>query len=184
MIEFEDRLIAILQQDSYILSVLQTVEKLQLNDCWIAAGLIRSKVWDTLYDCHTKINDIDVIYFDQTDLSEDTEKKLKAKLERWMPKQPWSVKNQARMHLKNNNLPYTSSFDGVSHFPETPTAVAAQMDHHEIKIMAPYGLEDLFQGIVKPTPYYVNGTELHSVYRERMRSKDWEANWKNLSIAY
>lgn len=184
MIEFEDRLIAILQQDSYILSILQTVEKLQLSDCWVAAGLIRSKVWDTLYDYHTKINDIDVIYFDQTDISEDTEKKLEAKLEKWMPGQPWSVKNQARMHLKNNNLPYTSSFDGVSHFPETPTAVAAQIYRHEIKIMAPHGLDDLFQGIVKPTPYYVKGTKLHSIYKERMRNKKWDSAWKNLIIKY
>jgi len=184
MIEFEDRLIAILQQDSYILSILQTVERLQLSDCWVAAGLIRSKVWDTLNDCHTKINDIDVIYFDPTDISEDTEKKLEAKLEKWMPNQPWSVKNQARMHIKNNNPPYTSSLDGVAHFPETPTAVAAQIRHQDIKIMAPYGLEDLFQGIVRPTPYYVTGTKLHPIYIERMSNKNWDTAWPHVYIKY
>ncbi|GGP11820.1 nucleotidyltransferase family protein [Oceanobacillus neutriphilus] len=184
MIEFEDRLITILKEDSYILSILQTVEKLQLNDCWVAAGLIRNKVWDTLYNCHTKINDIDVIYFNQTDLSRDTEKRLESKLEELMPEQPWSVKNQARMHVKNNNLSYISSFDGVSHFTEIPTAVAAQLHHQEIKIMAPYGLKDLFQGVVKPTPYYSKDTKLHPVYIERMRSKKWKTTWKNLIIEY
>lgn len=184
MTSHEERLINILKEDSYILSVLQTVEKLELNDCWVAAGLIRNKVWDTLQNCHTKINDIDVIYFDQTDLSKDTEKKLESKLEKWMPEQPWSVKNQARMHLKNNNLPYTSSFDGVSHFPETTTAVAAQLCQQEIKIMAPYGLEDLFNGIVKPTPYYLKDTELHTIYTERRQHKKWDTIWTNLVIKY
>ncbi|WP_152655581.1 nucleotidyltransferase family protein [Oceanobacillus sp. CFH 90083] len=184
MAELEDRLITIIKEDSYIISILQAVEKLQLNDCWVAAGLIRSKVWDTLYECHTKINDIDVIYFDQTDLSTETEKRLEAKLEKMMPGLPWSVKNQARMHIKNSNPPYTSSFDGVAHFPETPTAVAVQMCHQEIKIIAPYGLEDLFQGVVKPTPYYIKGVELHSVYTERMQNKKWDTLWTNLEIEY
>lgn len=184
MTEYEERLINILKEDSYIVSILQTVEKLELNDCWVAAGLIRNKVWDTLQNCHTKINDIDVIYYDQTDLSKDTEKKLEAELEKLMPGQPWSVKNQARMHIKNTNPPYTSSSDGVAHFPETPTAVAAQMCHQEIKIMAPYGLVDLFQGIVKSTPYYLKDTKLHPVYIERMRNKKWDTVWTNLVVEY
>lgn len=184
MPKLEERLITILKEDNYIMSLLQTVDKLQLNDCWIAAGLIRSKVWDILHDCHTKINDIDVIYFDSTDLSIGTEKKLEAKLEKLMPKQPWSVKNQARMHTKNNNQPYVSSFDGVSHFPETPTAVAAQMKDNDILIMAPYGLEDLFQSIVRPTPNYLEGTNLHQVYIKRMQDKKWDTTWTNLVIQY
>lgn len=50
--------------------------------------------------------------------------------------------------------------------------------------MAPHGLDDLFQGIVKPTPYYVKGTKLHSIYKERMRNKKWDSAWKNLIIKY
>ncbi|WP_078060004.1 nucleotidyltransferase family protein [Gracilibacillus timonensis] len=182
MMKFEDRLISILQQDNYIMSILEAVEKLQLPDCWVAAGFIRNKVWDTLHHCQTNINDIDVIYFEQTDLSRSTEKKLEAALESQMPNQPWSVKNQARMHAKNNQAPYRSSFDSVSHFPETATAVAAQLFHQKIKIMAPYGLEDLFQGIVKPTPNDEKDTKRHSVYKERMQNKEWDDIWKGLII--
>ena len=47
---------------------LRAVEKLRLEDTWISAGLIRNKVWDTLNNVTTPINDIDVIYFDSSDI--------------------------------------------------------------------------------------------------------------------
>ncbi|WP_440896537.1 nucleotidyltransferase family protein [Amphibacillus sp. Q70] len=180
--ELETKLINILKEDSYIIKILQAVEKLHLKDGWVAAGLIRNKVWDVLYDTDTPPNDIDVIYFDSKDISRATEKIIEAQLEKLMPEQPWSVKNQARMHQKNNNPPYRSSFDGVAHFPEIPTAVAARIHQHEVEIMAPYGLEDLFQGIVKPTHYYQEGTELSAIYKERMQKKKWQTIWSDLVI--
>ena len=88
------------------MSILKTVQALQLNDCWVAAGVIRNKVWDTLHNIQTEINDIDVIYFDESDCSIETENVLESKLQEIMPNQPWSVKNQARMHIKNNVLTF------------------------------------------------------------------------------
>ena len=119
----------------------------------------------------TDINDIDVIYFDETDISTLTEKVLEAKLQSLMPYQPWSVKNQARMHFKNNVPPYLSSFDGVAHFPETPTAIAVRIINNQLEIMAPYGLPDLYEGTVRPTPPYQKGSKLHAIYLERMQHK-------------
>ena len=58
------------------MSILRIVQALQLNDCWIAAGVIRNKVWDYLHNTQTEINDIDVIYFDEFDSSIETEKAL------------------------------------------------------------------------------------------------------------
>lgn len=182
MTNYETQLIDIIKNDDNIISILKTVEKLKLNDAWVAAGLIRNKVWDVLHNINTPINDIDVIYFDSTDTSWETEKDIEKKLEILMPNLPWSVKNQARMHLKNGFDSYTCSFDGVAHFTEIPTAIAVKMCNSELEIMAPYGLEDLFEKIVKPTPYYQNNSKLHSIYIERMQEKKWDDIWIELYV--
>lgn len=164
------------------MSILRAVEALKLNDGWVSAGLIRNKVWDVLHHRNTPINDIDVIYFDRADVSWETEKSLEQKLETYLPNQPWSVKNQARMHLKNGFAPYTSSYDGVAHFTEIPTAIAVRLQNNELQVMAPYGLEDLFNKIVQPTPYFQKGSEFHFIYSKRMQEKAWNKTWKDLSI--
>lgn len=182
MTNYESQLIKMIKSDHYIMSALEAVDKLKLNDAWIAAGLIRNKVWDELHHKTTPTNDIDVIYFNSFDTSMQTEKGLEGKLEVLLPNQPWSVKNQARMHLKNKFDSFQSSYDGVAHFPETPTAIAVQLYRGNLKIMAPYGLENLFEMIVKPTPAFQKNTQLHSVYSERMRMKKWTEIWSQLSI--
>ncbi|MFJ7747531.1 nucleotidyltransferase family protein [Peribacillus sp. NPDC097295] len=164
------------------MSVLEVVEQVNMNDCWVCAGLLRNKVWDVLHHIKTPINDIDVIYFDRTDTSVSKERELEKILEGLMPKQPWSVKNQARMHEKNGAHPYESSYDGVAHFPEIPTAIAVKLHNNKLEVMTPYGLSDLFEMIVKPTPLYKRNNKLYPVYSERMQEKKWDEIWRDLYI--
>lgn len=178
----ELKLINLIESDYLLCSILKKVEELHLNDCWVAAGIIRNKVWDDLHTLQTDINDIDVIYFDDSNISLQREKALESKLNLLLPNQPWSVKNQARMHIKNGVDPYLSSYDGVAHFPETPTSIAIRIKNNEIEIMAPYGLQDLFEGRVRPTPPYQKGSKLHPIYLERIQNKKWNTIWSNLVI--
>src|SRR5579872_4590379 len=104
----EEDILQIIQQDSWMMEILETVKKLSLPDWWIGAGFVRSKVWDTLheYKTRTPIPDIDVIYFDSDDFStKETklfttkeEKKYEKLLKKQHPHLNWSVTNQARMH--------------------------------------------------------------------------------------
>ena len=73
------------------------------------------------------------------------------------------MKNQARMHSKNGFEPYSSSYESVAHYPETPTAVTVKIKNNELVIMAPYGLNDLFEKIVRPTPKYNKNAELYKI---------------------
>lgn len=182
MTTYEKQLLEMIEHDSYLLSILRAVEKLNLTDSWVCAGLIRNKVWDNLHNTITPVNDIDVIYFDTSDISWKIEKELEKKLDCLLPNQPWTVKNQARMHLKSGFDPFASSYDSVAHFPETPTALAIRMYHKKIEIMAPYGLKDLFELKVEPTPFYQQGSELHAIYIDRIQNKKWKDRWINLSI--
>ncbi|MGN7476417.1 nucleotidyltransferase family protein [Solibacillus silvestris] len=176
----EMKLINLITSDPYLFSILKTVEKLELNDCWIAAGIIRNKVWDNMHNTQTEVNDIDVIFYDNENISIHTEKEFESILKDLMPNEPWSVKNQARMHINNKALPYHSSFDGVAHFPETPTAIAARINNNTVEIMAPYGLQDLFEGRVKPTPPFKKNSNLHSIYLNRIQNKKWDILWDKL----
>ncbi len=73
----------------------------------LAAGFVRNLVWDRLHGLvATPFTDIDVIYFDPADLSRETENRYEAELRILAPEYPWSVKNQARMHLRNGDKPY------------------------------------------------------------------------------
>ena len=181
MDNYEKQLIEMVRHDDHLTTILKAVENLNLDDAWVAAGVIRNKVWDCLHNKTTPINDIDVIYFDRTDTSLEAEKVLEEKLTTLMPDEPWSVKNQARMHVKNGFDRFNSSYDGVAHFPETATAIAIKLDNGMLDIIAPYGLNDLFKKIVKPTPYFEN-TMLRSVYNKRMKEKQWVDIWSGLLI--
>ncbi len=184
MVNYENQLKRIVENDVYMVSILKTVEKLKLEDAWVCAGFIRNKVWDVLHNIKTPLNDIDVIYFDNTDTSLEKEKQLEKELENLFPNQPWSVKNQARMHLISGFKPFTSSDDGVAHFPETSTAIAVRMCNQDIEIMAPYGLQDLFEMRVKPTPFFQENNELYSTFVERIKRKKWNEIWGSLSIRF
>lgn len=47
----------------------------------------------------------------------------------------------------------------------------------KIEILAPYGLNDLFNLIVKPTPNF----DL-IVFQKRVNEKEWKKQWKNLKL--
>ena len=110
----KDEIISLIKEDQWMMEILTSTKALNLPDWWICAGFVRSKIWDVLHDFseRTTIPDIDVIYFDPANIDEIQEKQLEAKLNSLMPNIPWSVKNQARMHLKSNMPPYLSSTDG------------------------------------------------------------------------
>ncbi len=157
IIQNEKDIIELIHQDVWMMDVLKAVKPLNLPDWWICAGFVRSKIWDTLHNfsVRTKTPDVDVIYFDQLNIDELIEKRLEENLRKVHPDVPWSVKNQARMHISNNIPPYTSSSDAISKFPETATALGVKLDEAENVILtAPCGINDVINLEIKPTPFF------------------------------
>lgn len=99
----KDDILAFIQEDKWMMDILASVKLLNLPDWWVCAGFVRSKIWDVLHDFDEKtpLPDIDVIYYDQAIVEEKEEKRLEEQLKDLMPTIPWSVKNQARMHIEN-----------------------------------------------------------------------------------
>jgi hypothetical protein len=173
----------ILMADSIRWRALGAAASLGLPDCWIGAGLIRNAVWDHLHRRPPRppYGDVDVLWFDRgrSDPSEDIA--LEAILRALDPSLDWSVRNQARMHARNNDPPYASATDAMRRWPETATAVAVRrIGPADCEIAAPFGLDDLFALAVRPTPRF--GGVKHSAYLARVEAKGWSATWPQLRI--
>mgnify|MGYP005750246493 CR=1 FL=1 len=178
----EDILNAI-SQDHWMMNILYTAKELQLQDWCVCAGFVRSKVWDEIhgYSVRTPLPDVDVIYYNDKNLAVDAEKELEHKLYSIHPSVPWSVKNQARMHLKNNSEPYKSSKDAISKFPETATAVGVKLDDaNNLILIAPLGIEDLINCRVRPTPTFNNTDKMH-MFNNRVKNKRWHDKWRRVN---
>ncbi|MHC3835623.1 nucleotidyltransferase family protein, partial [Streptococcus thermophilus] len=70
-------------------------------------------------------------------------------------------------------------------FPEKCTAIAARLnDNQELEVFIPFGPGDLTNFRVSPTPYYFSDKERQTVYNERVKKKNWNAFWPNISIEF
>jgi len=197
----EEELVSIIIRDPVRRSVIEAMAALDLPDAWIAGGFVRNAVWDSLFGegSTTPINDVDVVYFKALDsygVDQDTlleiiqkdwmnpvweeEDTAVAALSSAVPGLSFEVKNQARMHISSVRIvaqePYKSMSDAVSGWVETATAIGIRMNEDgTFSVLAPYGLEDLFQGIIRPTqPAYSERA------RERADAKGWLTLWPKL----
>ena len=180
-----DDIMKLIKEDVWMMDILKTAKALQLPEWWICAGFVRSKIWDNLhgFEKRTRLEDIDVIYFDPTNLDESIEKKYEDILKDLKMDIPWSVKNEARMHLKNNIQPYQSCVDAISKFPETATALGVKLNERDdIILTAPCGIDDAINGIIKPSPNFLNSMEAIEIFEARLLQKNWKQKWPMLQI--
>jgi len=173
---------AFIMADPWRRAVLDAVRRQRLPDWAVGAGFIRSAVWDALhgYAESTPLPDVDVLFFDANDLSRRRETAIEAALSEALRNVPWSVKNQARMHLRNGDAPYAGTADALRFWLETPTAVAIRIDDDGAPtLLAPFGVEDLLAMVCRPTP---QGWRRLSAYRARVDEKSWPARWPQARI--
>ncbi|ABZ77443.1 protein of unknown function DUF925 [Shewanella halifaxensis HAW-EB4] len=189
-IDFEQQIKHWLLEDEYRFNALRIVEQLKLNDWMLAAGFVRNLVWDKLHGLQTALNDIDLIYFDSSDLSAERDTAIEAELNRIAPIYPWSVKNQARMHLRNQHQAYTSSLDAMSYWPEKQTAVAvssrlltfkslaastAIIEPASLILHSPFDLACLFDLSLQHNP-----KAKRALFERRVKQKRWLQSYPKL----
>ncbi|MCM3638092.1 nucleotidyltransferase family protein [Sporosarcina luteola] len=185
MIQTNDGIIRIIQEDKWMMDILRSAQSLNLPDWWVCAGFVRSKIWDVLHEFNerTLLPDIDVIYFDGSNVNEAIEKRYENRLKQHHPGIPWSVKNQARMHTVNNDYPYSSSTEAIAKFPETATALGVQLDEDgRVVLTAPHGIEDVVNFHIRPTPYFSETKEQMEYYHHRIRKKNWQSVWHKVEL--
>ncbi|WP_070885364.1 nucleotidyltransferase family protein [Pseudomonas argentinensis] len=174
---------ALMSADARRWEILQHVRDLRLPDCWVAAGFIRCAVWDHLHG-HAPSplpTDIDVIWFDPDNPLPERDFELEARLLNADNTLNWSVKNQARMHLRNGDRPYESATGAMAYWPDTATAVAVRLSASgEVEVAAPFGLDDLFDLVVRPAGRFRD--EKRQLFLKRLYSKQWLTKWPGLTV--
>ncbi|MEG3223485.1 nucleotidyltransferase family protein [Vibrio gigantis] len=177
-----NRIITLIKQDPLRMQVLECVSQLDLPQCYVAAGFARNLVWDHLhgFDSPTPLNDIDVIYFARGDTSHESDTRYEALLQERLPELNWQVRNQANMHIRNNDKPYKSSLDAMSYWPEKETAVGVKQSlTGDIECISVFGLGSLFDLKVTPNP-----KRSRDIFDQRVQSKGWLIQWPNLTISH
>nr|WP_170846409.1 nucleotidyltransferase family protein [Janthinobacterium sp. YR213] len=169
------------------MQALHAVAQLGLPDCCIGAGAVRNLVWDALhgYAHPSALSDVDVAYFDAHDSSPESETQLRQRLATLLPGVPWEVCNQARVHLWFEDEfgyavpPLLSLDDAIATWPEFATSVGIYLQPDgEIGIVAPHGLDDLFNMVVRRNPARIS----LDGYAQRLASKDYAARWPRVTI--
>jgi len=181
-------LISILTGHDWFINALAEVRKLRLLQWCIGAGIIRNIVFDHLQRLpNSNIRDVDVAYFDPGDLSENRDKKLETILRKKMPEIPWEVTNQAAVHLWYHKVfgyrvdPITNIEEAVSTWPETCTSVGVTLlESGQLKVIAPYGLDDLFNMVIRRNPKRVD----IKTFNQRIQTKQYRQIWSSVKIIH
>jgi len=172
----ENRVREIIAADPAALAQLRAVRALRLPDWCISGGFLRNRVWDALASSAVPYRaDTDVLFFDAVDMSREREQRYEAELARAVPDAEWQVRNQARMHVWKDLPQYRDTEHAMTYWLETCTAVGVRLEADDrLSIVAPMGLDDLLNLVFRPT---AAGERRRVVYRQRLDSKPWRAQW-------
>jgi hypothetical protein len=159
----EAQLRAIIRGAPTLMQVLATVRDLDLPDWLLFSGAIYQRVINhmTGRDPDYGVKDYDVGYFDR-DTSYEAEdrviRRVAAAFEAPL-RDLVEVRNQARVHLwfpgkfGEPYAPLTNTAEAISRFTTVAFAVGVRlMPDDDIRIVAPFGLDDLFALRLRPNP--------------------------------
>lgn len=183
---YQAQLIYLVRSSSPLMHALREVRSLGLASWCIGAGAIRSLVWDDLHGFQTPsaVDDMDVVYFDASaPLAQDAQ--LQRRLTSMVANINWEVVNQAKVHEWYGDVfgqqvsPLTSLADGLATWPEYATCVGIYLDTDDsLHVVAPYGLEDLFEMRVRHNPRRVSVES----FARRVQTKRFAERWPKVTL--
>lgn len=157
-----------------------------MPDGWLVAGAVAQAVWNDRFGLAPDygVKDVDLVYFDGSDLSEAAEAGHAARIRCRFSGSGVGidVKNEARVHLWYAGhfgyeiAPYTSTAQAIATFPTTATAIGVRPTQRGLAVLAPFGLADLFAAIVRPNTVQITS----DIYQAKVTR--WRALWPRLTI--
>jgi uncharacterized protein len=181
-------LCALIGSSAWMLGVLASVRAAGLPDAWVGAGIIRDLVWDSKFGGGfdpSRINDVDVAFFDPTDLRPSRDDAAESRLRELRPDVRWDAKNQAAVHVWYPDHfgitvePFRSIEEAIASWPETATSVAVRRTETGVlEVVAPLGLDDLLDGAWRRNPTRVTVEES----ARRLGRKQPEARWPGVRV--
>ncbi|KAF4973869.1 hypothetical protein FZEAL_9169 [Fusarium zealandicum] len=178
---------AMLEHNKTLLTVLTRAATMELPGWYLAAGALTQTVWNVVTgrDPQQGINDYDLVYFDDSDLSWEAEDSIIQAGKELFADIPVEVeiRNQARVHLWYENKfgkpcpPHKSSESSISTWGTNTALIAVRLlDDGQWSIYAPWGFSDMFSLIVRPNKQIMTG----EVYEKKVER--WQKFWPELTI--
>ena len=168
-----DALVGIVRREPVLMRVLTILRDERLKDGLLVAGAIYNCVWNALTGRPGlgDVNDIDVFYFDDSDLSYEAEDRVIRRfgtLFAGLPL-PVQIRNQARVHLWFPEKfghpldPLRSADQMLGLYASKTHAVACRLRaDDEIEVLAPFGLDDLFSFRIVPNRVLPGNAPTHA----------------------
>ena len=163
---------------SSLVAILKLLSEQSDYELWLAGGAVRNAVWDRhqQHEVSTPLEDVDVVWFDSRRADPNLDMELERRLTAAAPNVKWDVKNQARMR-DVLDVSAGSLEDAMKTWPETASAVAVRMDSGRLKLLAPFGLVDLFSLKVR------RPDQAHAErFTRRVADKRWTAKWPSVVV--
>ena len=185
--EYVQELTRLIRSNPWFMRMLETVRYCNPPDWLVGAGIIRNLVWDHLHEFRepTPIADVDVIFFDASDLRPERDQEVHEQLAALLADVPWEATNQAAVHLWYEDVfglpvpPFRSSEEAVSTWPETATSVAVRLlADDELHVVAPCGLADLFGMVLRRNPRRVT----REMFHQRLQTKRITEKWPRVQV--
>lgn len=158
----------------------------KLPNAWLGAGTIFQNVWNVIhdYELNTYIKDIDILYWDNNDVSWESEDGYITLLTEASANVsiPFDVKNIARIHLwyeKRFGIPkseYRSVQESIATWPVIGACMAMRLHNGELEFIAPHGFQDMFSLRVRPNKVLVN----QAIYENKALT--WQKQWPMLTV--
>lgn len=181
---------SILNKSKKIKEILRVLEQYSkenqdFKNYYLAAGCINQTIFNYYhnYDLDYGIGDYDIVYYDE-DTSYEKEdiiiKDLKERLKHLDLK--FDIKNEKRVHIwynekyKTNRKEYESVEDAISKWGTTITCLGVRMENNKLIVCAPYGLNDLFNLILRP----VKIDFIKEDYEKKVTK--WTSKWELLKV--
>lgn len=182
-IDAAHRLFERIVAEPWLTEALDAVAASSLPEAWVGAGVVRDVVWGQLhggFDPRT-VRDIDVVFFDPGDFSEDRERAAERELAALAPR-PWEATNQAGVHTWYHRAfggdpvpPFGTIHDAVATWPEFATSVAVRGTPEGLDVCAPHGLDDLLTGVWRRNPTRVSPEYSRARLARQRVSERWPA---------
>lgn len=184
----DHRLEEIVRAAPSLMAALGQSRAFDLPDWMIVSGAVYQRVWNHLTgrDPDHGVRDYDLVYFDASDLSYEAEDvEIQRARHHFQPPldQLVEVRNQARVHLWFEDhfgqpfSPLASTAEALERFVAPAFSIGIRLEADDsLTLFAPFGLDDLFDMALKPTP-------------GRPLARDWDriiasvqARWPEVSV--
>jgi hypothetical protein len=153
---------------------LYAVDEISQETLWLTGGALRDCI---LGRSIFRARDIDLIFFNDRQLSKAYEKEIESLLREQTGLNSISVKNQARIGYAVDGRRYLNLFHSVTAFPDITVAIAAKINNRsqgQIFFYIPYGLRVFNERIIRPTPEFFARHSISDYYSWLAR-KDYDS---------